>query len=203
MADAMMADAAADTPAPRLGALDGRHAGTAMVRVLPAAPAARVSLRADADALPAIEAALGMALPRRIGSSATEGLRSALCLGPDEWLLIEEWGADALRDAATSLNPIADDLAGVDAPHSAVDVSHRNTALLAAGPLAADAIEHGCPRDLSLDAFPVGACARTVLGKAEVVLWRGQEDAFRIECWRSFSTYAMDFMAEAARDASA
>ena len=180
-----MAEAAA-----RTGPLDGRHAGTAMVTVLPAAPARRVSLRARGDAIPAIEAALGLALPRRPKTSETAGLRSALWLGPDEWLVIDEEG-----------DPVAD-LAGVDALHSAVDVSHRNTALLVTGPFAADAIEHGCPQDLSLEAFPVGACSRTVLGKGEVVVWRGREDAFRIECWRSFSTYVMDFMALAARYAS-
>ena len=177
-------------PARRIGPLDGRHAGTAMVAVLPAAPCARVSLRADDRAIPAIEAALGMALPRRPKTSETAGLRSALWLGPDEWLVIDEDG-----------DPMGD-LDGIKAPHSAVDVSHRNTALLVTGPMAADAIEHGCPQDLSLDAFPVGACSRTVLGKAEVVVWRGREDAFRIECWRSFSPYVMDFMGEAARYAS-
>ena len=184
--------------AARIGPLDGRHAGTALVRALPAAPAARVSLRAGEDAIGAIEAALDMALPRRIGTSETADLRSALCLGPDEWLLIEEQGADA----EPGTNPIVDDLTGLDAPHSATDVSHRNTAVLIAGERAEDALAHGVPRDLSLEMFPIGACARTVLGKAEIVLWRGREDAFRVECWRSFSPYVMDFLSEATRDAS-
>ena len=176
--------------AARMGSIDGRHAGTPLAAALPAPPAFRLNLRAGADALPAIDSALGLALPRRIGTSATEGGRSALQLGPDEWLIIDP-----------EADPSAD-LAGVDAVHSAVDVSHRNAGILVTGPRAADALEHGCPRDLSLDAFPVGACARTILGKAEVVLWRGKEDAFRVEVWRSFAPYAMDFLAEACRDAS-
>ena len=176
--------------AARESSIDGRHAGTPLASALPAPPAFRLNLRAGDDAVPAIEAALGLALPHAPGTSATEGGRSALWLGPDEWLVIDP-------DADPTV-----DLAGVDALHSAVDVSHRNAGILVTGPRAADALEHGCPRDLSLDAFQIGACARTILGKAEIVLWRGKEDAFRVEVWRSFAPYAMDFLAEACRDAS-
>ena len=173
----------------RRGALDGRSVTAPRFAVLVVPPAHRTVLRAGADALPALDAVLGLELPSRIGASAVAGERSALCLGPDEWLLIDP-------DA----DPMAN-LANVEASHSAVDVSHRQVGLLVTGEAAADALEHGCPRDLSLDAFPIGACARTVLGKVEVVLWRGKADAFRVECWRSFSTYAMDFLEEVARGA--
>ena len=52
-------------------------------------------------------------------------------------------------------------------------------------------------------AFPVGACSRTILGKVEIVLLRTADDAFRVECWRSFSDYVWTFLTEAARDAAA
>ena len=214
MADPTTADATrADAPAPRIGSIDGRHAGTPLAAALPAAPAMRVNLRAGADAVPALEAALGLSLSGAIGTSDTDRLRSALRLGPDEWLLIEEdaggkTGGGAGKEsgvdggAGAFRAPLPTDLAGVGAIHSAVDVSHRNAAILVTGPRAAEALEHGCPRDLSLEAFPPGACARTLIGKCEVVLWRGKPDAFRIEVWRSFAPYAMDFLAEACRDAS-
>jgi sarcosine oxidase subunit gamma len=35
------------------------------------------------------------------------------------------------------------------------------------------------------------------------VLLRTGDDAFRVECWRSFSDYAFAFLTEAARDAAA
>jgi hypothetical protein len=38
----------------------------------------------------------------------------------------------------------------------------------------------GCPQDLSLETFPVGACSRTMFGKAEIVLFRTEEDTFRV-----------------------
>ena len=174
----------------RVGSIDGRHAGTALVTALPAPPTFRVNLRARDDAVASLQAALGLALPRHPKTSITEDQRSALWLGPDEWLVIDP-EADPMTD-----------LAGVDALHSAVDISHRNVGILVVGPRAADALEHGCPQDLSLEAFPVGACSRTIFGKAEIVLWRGKVDAFRVECWRSFAPYVMDFLAEATRDAS-
>ena len=62
------------------------------------------------------------------------------------------------------------------------------------------ALNAGCPQDLSLASFPVGACSRTVFGKAEVVLLRTADDTFRVECWRSFATYVGGLLQEAAQD---
>ncbi len=172
-------------------ALQGRVAGLPSVSLTPAAPAKRLSLRAPRQSVDALSQALGLALPMSPGASVVEGSRSALWLGPDEWLVIEE------GKAALSLT-----LADVAAFHSAVDVSHRNVGVLVAGRGAEAALAGGCPRDLSVAAFPVGACARTVLGKTEIVVWRTGEDAFRVECWRSFSDYVFSFLAEAGRDAA-
>ena len=53
--------------------------------------------------------------------------------------------------------------------------------------------------DLDERAFPVGMCTRTLLAKAEVVLWRIAPDSFRLEVWRSFAAYVSLYLAEAAR----
>ena len=71
------------------------------------------------------------------------------------------------------------------------------------GPGAEATLSAGCPQDLSLAVFPVGACSRTIYGKVEIVIYRIAEDAFRVECWRSFSDYVFTFLSEAARDAAA
>jgi sarcosine oxidase subunit gamma len=42
-------------------------------------------------------------------------------------------------------------------------------------------------------------CTRTVLGKAEVLLWRTDAQAFRLEVWRSFAPYVAQFLGEASR----
>ncbi|MGO7465112.1 sarcosine oxidase subunit gamma, partial [Rhizobium ruizarguesonis] len=85
--------------------------------------------------------------------------------------------------------------------HSATDVSHRNVGIIVSGPGAEAKLSVGCPQDLSLASFPVGAASRTILGKAEMVLFRTEEDTFRVECWRSSSDYAFGLLNEAAEDA--
>ena len=85
--------------------------------------------------------------------------------------------------------------------NSATDVSHRNTAILVSGPDAAGAIASACPLDLANAIFPLGAAARTVLGKIEIVLLRTGEEDYRVECWRSFSPYAFGILVEGAEDA--
>ncbi len=86
-----------------------------------------------------------------------------------------------------------------DLPHSLVDVSHRQGALGVGGPLAVTLLAAGCPLDLDVSAFPPGMCTRTMLAKAEVVLWRTGAESFRLEVWRSFLDYVTAFLAEAAR----
>lgn len=155
-------------------------------------PAARVSLRAPAASVAALSKALGLTLPVKPKTSTAKGGRTALWLGPDEWLLIDEDGSD-----------LAGDCAKAKALHSAVDISHRNVAISVAGSGAEATLSAGCPQDLSLKAFPVGDCSRTILGKVEIVLLRTAPDAFRVECWHSFSPYVAAFLADAARDAAA
>jgi sarcosine oxidase subunit gamma len=180
------------TAAPRRPAQAGREFSAKGVKIAVLPPADRISLRAPAASVAALSAALGLELPRKPNTSATAGGRTALWLGPDEWLVIDEAGADLLGACA-----------GVEALHSAVGISHRNVAISVAGPGAEATLSAGCPRDLALAGFPVGACARTILGKVEVVVLRTAEDGFQVECWRSFSDYALAFLEDAARDSAA
>jgi sarcosine oxidase, subunit gamma len=46
----------------------------------------------------------------------------------------------------------------------------------------------------------VGMATRTLLGKAEIVLWRQAVDRFQIDVWRSFAPYVREFLSEAARE---
>ncbi|MDI7860481.1 sarcosine oxidase subunit gamma [Rhizobiaceae bacterium n13] len=177
--------------ATRRAPLAGKQGGSATVILVPAEAASRISLRARAEDVGALSKGLGLALPVKPKTSATAGERTALWLGPDEWLVIDQSGADLVAVAASS-----------GALHSATDVSHRNTAVIVSGPGAAAAINSGCPQDLALAVFPVGACSRTIFGKAEIVLWRMAEDKFRVECWRSFSEYVFGLLSEGAEDAA-
>lgn len=174
----------------RTSVLEGARAGAATVSIKVAAPAYRLSLRAKADAVTELSQALDISLPQTPKTSTTSALRAALWLGPDEWLVIDQ-GESNLMEACAS----------VTAAHSATDVSHRNVAITVSGEGAEATLNAGCPQNLSLDAFPVGACSRTLFGKAEVVLLRVTEDTFRVECWRSFADYVFGLLEEGAQDA--
>ncbi|WEX10203.1 sarcosine oxidase subunit gamma [Chelativorans sp. AA-79] len=173
----------------RISALEGRAYEGDGISLAHAAPASRLSLRAPQASLQALSGALAIELSQRPRSAAANGARAALWLGPDEWLVIDDGAADLTTICAKA-----------DVLHSAVDISHRNTAILVSGPRSEEVLNSGCPQDLSLDRFPVGAASRTVFAKAEIVLWRTRQDAFRIECWRSFSDYVFSLLEKAARE---
>ena len=161
------------------------------MRTLPAA--ARFILQGGPAARAAAGGVFGVPLPEAACRANSQGSRAALWLGPDECLLLgEAEGAEALT--AT----LAAALAGI--AHSLVDVSHRQVALQISGPRAAAILNSGCPLDLDLAVFPTGMCTRTLLGKAEIVLWRTGAAEFHIEVWRSYADYVSTWMLEAARD---
>ena len=162
---------------------------SALVQFLP--PATRYILRGSPAVRAAAEQALTLQLPASACRAVPDGERAALWLGPDEWLLIAADVAAATLGAA--LNEALQAL-----PHSLVDVSHRQVALALDGPQAEMLLAAGCPLDLGARAFPVNMCTRTMLGKAEVVLWRTGTQRFRVEVWRSFAAYLSAFLAEAA-----
>jgi sarcosine oxidase subunit gamma len=83
------------------------------------------------------------------------------------------------------------------APHSLVEVSEGQVAVIVSGADAELLLSAGCPLDLDITAFPVGACTRTVLAKTEIVLWRRTQGSFHLEVWRSFAAYLVAFLEEA------
>jgi sarcosine oxidase subunit gamma len=135
-------------------------------------------------------AVLGLNISDIACRSASAGVRTALWLGPDEQLLLAP-----LADGEVIARQLRESLGAL--PHSLVDVSHRQIALEVSGLQAQNVLNAGCPLDLHLESFPVGACTRTVLGKCDIVLWRTGATAFHIEVWRSFAEYASRFLAEA------
>jgi len=160
------------------------------LRLLP--PAARFILQCGRDARDRAGVAFKLPLPEAACRAEAAAGRAALWLGPDERLLLAPDGtgesiAGALEAALASH------------PHSLVDVSHRQVALRIAGPRASELLASGCPLDLDPDAFPVGMCTRTVLARAEVVLWRSSPEEYHLETGRSFSGYVLEWLREAGR----
>lgn len=164
--------------------------GSLLLEALP--DKARFSLRVDSEHLSACAGAFGCDLATEIGAAASGEWRHALTLGPDEWLLLApEDDRDAIAAAFAALGP------GV--PHSLVDVGHRSVTIRIAGRGTCDALNSGCPLDLS--AISVGGCTRSVFHKAEVVLLRLDTDDFRLEVVRSFADYVWSILERAVDEA--
>lgn len=170
----------------------------ASARALPAVsltvcPAtSKLSLRGRPAVIEPAGAAFGVALPRDICRFAAVSGRAALRLGPDEWLLTAEANAGNLFERLeTALATL---------PHALVDVSHRSESFAITGPRSAYILNHGCPLDLSLAAFPVGMGTRTLIGKAGVTLSRVAPETFHIDVLRSFACYLWSLLDEARQE---
>ncbi len=174
----------------RINPTDNQHFANSSVSIVAAAPSSRINLRATSKGAASFSKSFGLQLPEKPGAVVSKAGKSAFWIGPDEWLIVDE------KAAIEDLMP-----KGAATEVSAVDISHRNVAYALTGPGAANVLNAGCPRDLSLAAFPVGTASRTIFGKAEVVIYRSRKETFRLECWRSFAPYVWALLTEGARDA--
>ncbi|MFC3168885.1 sarcosine oxidase subunit gamma [Paracoccus fontiphilus] len=149
------------------------------------APALRLSLRVKPAHRETLGRALGLDLPTRVGSRAAANGAEALCLGPDEWLIVAPEGTDLASPARAAY---------ADAPHSLVDISDREITLRLSGPAVLDLLAACCPRNIA--AMPVGAAARTVFDSATVILWRDGPTDFRMDVWRSFAPHVRSLLTQ-------
>ncbi len=151
--------------------------------------AARFSLRVAPSDAAAVSGPLGLELPSRIGTRAVAGQRTALCLGPDEWVVAtDETDRDALVAAFD----------GSAVPLCAVEVSDREITLALQGPAVLDLLATGCPLDLAR--IPVGNGTRTVFDTVQVVLTREADDRFHLTAWRSFMPHVRAILDLATRE---
>ena len=156
----------------------------------------QVNVRLDPDSDVAVRAAdaLGFVLPVLPNTTATCGFRTALWLGPDEWLVVGPEG-----DAASVEASLRDAL-GADWG-SVVDVSANRTVLELQGPSARLALARGCPLDLHPRHFGSGACAQSLLAKAQVILWqRDDQPTYWIFVRASFATYEAEWLLTALQE---
>ena len=155
--------------------------------ITPLPDSARWSLRLPRAAAERLREVGGFPIGMPINRCAGTNGKIAARLGPDEWLLC----------AATGIPEFS-----VQAEHHAlVDVSHRYVALGIEGAQGPIVLAAGCPLDLHPNAFTAGTATRTLLGKAEIVLWRlSDAPSYRVECARSFAPYVHAFLRDAARE---
>ena len=150
----------------------------------------RFSFRVAHEKIRIIKDVADIELPPKIGDLGKKGSQMILCLGPDEWLIIDNPGAaSSYTDTFKALSEAC--------TYSAVDVSHRSVGMHVSGFKCEEALNVGCPLDLSLRAFPVGKCTRTIFADVEIILARLQENQFYLETWRSYSPYVCRYFEKA------
>jgi sarcosine oxidase, subunit gamma len=165
-----------------------------LVSIEPLNPSARFCLRIDPAAATDLNEVAGFLIGIPINRGTVMGDRTAMRLGPDEWILLAPED-----DAATIEREIKSALA----THifSLADIGHRDVPVAVSGKHAAEVINGACPLDLDDAAFPPGSASRTLLGKAEIVLLRASADAYyRVESARSFAEYVQSLLKELARE---
>ncbi len=164
-----------------------------------------VNLRArpdDGEAMAALKAALGFALPVEPNTTAASATALALWLGPDEWWIVtpgpEPESGPAM--AATLRAAVAGRRGAV------TDVSDSRTCVRVSGPRARDLLCKGTPLDLHPRVFPSGRCAQSVLAKTGVVVHLVADDGasggptFELYVLRSFAEYLWVWLEDAARE---
>jgi sarcosine oxidase subunit gamma len=107
----------------------------------------------------------GIVLPRTPNTASRHGASTALWLGPTSWLLV-----------AGAAPPPSDFAARRDALNAAggalFDLAASRVAWTVAGPQAATVLAKGCPLDFHPRAFGAGACAQSLLGHVNVLVYR-------------------------------
>ena len=148
----------------------------------------------DSEALAAIQQMLGLRLPLTPNTTAASQELLAAWLGPDEWLLLAE------RHQPDSLvNDLQAALTGHFA--SVVDTSAGQTVIRLSGPSALDVLARGCALDLHPSVFPPGACAQTILARAQVLLIAVDDTpTLDIIVRRSFAPYVAAWLEDSARE---
>ena len=154
----------------------------------------QVNVRASGEVAARVSHALGLVLPAEPNTVSTNGQRSVLWLGPDEWLVV---------DGATPADEIEASVHQAFAPDwgSVVDVSANRTVVELSGPQARDVLSRGCSLDLHPRSFRPGMCAQTLLAKTAVILWQTDDaPTFKVFVRASFAAYLARWLADASVD---
>lgn len=150
----------------------------------------------DAEALAAVQRSLNVSLPLAPNTTAAgEGLLT-IWLGPDEWLLLaEHHQSDSF--VTTLQAALADHFASV------VDISAGQTVIRLRGPSTRPVLARGCALDLDPFVFPPGACAQTLLARAQALLVSvDATPTIDIVVRRSFAPYVAAWLEDSGRDFS-
>lgn len=160
-----------------------------------------IGLRAtpDSPAGTALADTLGTDLPRQVGevSSGTDGL-SVLWLAPDEFLAIAPDEAESGELTTEYAARLADALG--EHRGQVVDLSANRTTFELSGSAARSVLDKSVRIDLHPKRFPVGRAVATQLGSTPAILWRTEDETWRVLVRSSFATHVGTWLLDGMRE---
>lgn len=159
------------------------------LREVPFAVMTALRVEPGTPAADRVEQALGCALPTAVGGVASAGERHVLWLAPDEFLT---WSPDGSLDPVAAAAELAGRVGGDRG--QAVDVSSNRTTLELSGPRAASVMATSCTLDLHPSAWPAGAAYATTVARVPAVVWRVEQDTFRVLPRSSFAEFLVRWL---------
>ncbi len=185
---------------PGLGALHGKPADSApqhsnssgTVMIIDLGLMDKINLRTSLDnavVRAALKHAVGTDLPEAYNTVNVAGDRSIIWLGPDEWMIISENGAND------------EIIAAVDTPEAGhvavVEVSDALGILAISGAHARDVLAKHCAIDFHPSAFKKNMAAQSFMSHAGVTITCTGDDSFMVIGRTSFMPYLLDLIKDA------
>lgn len=150
----------------------------------------QLNVRCSGAVAERVGATLGVPLPQQPNTVNSSAQRSALWLGPDEWLIVDEGAPGSEADVRAAFAPEWG---------AVVDVSANRVVFDVHGPAARESLAQGCPVDLHPRVFGPGQCVQTLLAGVGVIVW--QTDAaptYRVLVRASFADHIARWLADTA-----
>ena len=122
--------------------------------------------------------------------SDSKAERIALCLGPDEYLILAKQGGEIQLEKILNSSDIVKQI-------SVTNVSDALCALSLSGEKVRDLLSKGCAIDLHPDCFSRNQSAQCDLALANVILICLEENEFICICRTSFAEYVLDWCLDA------
>jgi sarcosine oxidase subunit gamma len=183
-----------------LGGAKHGNKSSIMMEEIPFTPMWDLRVEPGSVAFSEVNAALGLTLPTNVGDvsrvNATcmgqpgydknaKGV-SALCLGPDQWLLT------GTMDVAKVLAPVQ------TSQHiSVVDVSGQRTKIEVYGPNSREVLEHVWEQDLRAKNFGIDKCSQGIMFRSPVIMWYCCTDCYILLARSSFAQHLWTVLTDA------
>ncbi len=163
--------------------LDGAKHGnenSVLLQEVPFTPMWDLRVDPNSAGYAAVNSALGLNLPTKVGDVAknADGSVNALTLGPDQWMLTGTGDLESLLNSVREAHHM-----------SLVDVSSQRTKIEIFGPKAKEVLEHVWEQDLRERNFGIDKCSQGIMFRSPVIMWHCCPDCYLIFVRSSFAQH--------------